>query len=206
MTIEIKISRKPIKYDRAIDYLEKKVISLNSKKGNQLLWILNHPDTYTAGISAKKEEILDKNIKIISTNRGGKVTWHGPGQKIYYFVIDLSKKNKDIRKFIKMIEKTIIQTLKEFNIRSFADRKNVGIWIKKGSKIKKISAIGIKVKKWIAYHGFSINMNNDLKRYDKIIPCGIRNRGVTNLMELKNQDYKNFDKIIIKNFLNNLKS
>ena len=206
MTIQIKISRKPIKYDRAMDYLEKKVISLNLKKGNELLWILNHPDTYTAGVSAKKEEILDKNLKIISTNRGGKITWHGPGQKIYYFVIDLSKKNKDIRKFIKIIEKTIIQTLREFNIRSFADRKNVGIWIKKGSKIKKISAIGIKVKKWIAYHGFSINMNNDLKRYDKIIPCGIKNRGVTNLMELKNQDYKNFDKIIIKNFLNNLKS
>ncbi len=206
MTIEIKISRKPIEYSRAIDYLEKKVNLLKSKKGKELLWILNHPDIYTAGISTKKDEILDKKLKIISTNRGGKITWHGPGQKIYYFVIDLSKKDKDIRKFIKIIENTIIQTLMEFKIRSFADRKNIGIWTRKGSKIKKISAIGIKVKKWIAYHGFSININNDLKRYDKIIPCGIKNRGVTNLFELRKQNYKNLDKIIIKNFINNLKS
>ncbi len=206
MTIEIKISRKPVQYTEALEYLEEKVESLSSGTGGELLWVLNHPDTYTAGVSSKSSEILDKKLKVVKTNRGGKVTWHGKGQKIFYFVIDLSKKNKDIRKFIKIIEKTIIDSLKEFKINSFADRNNIGIWVIKKNKIKKIAAIGIKVRKWIAYHGFAININNNLKKYDKIIPCGIKNKGITNLIELKKQNYKNIDKVLIKNFLKNLKT
>ena len=206
MTIEIKISRKPVQYREALAYLEKKVETINSGTGNELLWVLNHPDTYTAGVSSKSSEILDKKLKIIKTNRGGKVTWHGKGQKIYYFVMDLSKKDKDIRKFINIIEKTIIDSLKEFKINSFADRKNIGIWVKKKNKIKKVAAIGIKVRKWIAYHGFAININNNLKKYDKIVPCGIKNKGITNLMEIKKQNYKNIDKVLIRNFLKNLKT
>ena len=206
MTIRIKISRKPVDYRKAIEYLQKRVESLSSGKGSELFWILNHPDTYTAGVSSKSSEILDKKLKVIRTNRGGKVTWHGKGQNIYYFVIDLSKKNKDIRKFVKIIEKIIIDSLKEFKINSFADRNNIGIWVEKKKKIKKIAAIGIKVKKWIAYHGFAININNDLKKYHKIIPCGIKDKGVTNLIELKKQNYKKINKILIKNFLKNLKS
>ena len=206
MTIKIKISRKPVDYRKAVKYLEKRVEHLSSGKGNELLWILNHPDSYTAGVSSKSSEILDRKLKVIKTNRGGKVTWHGKGQNIYYFVIDLSKKNKDIRKFIKIIEKIIIDSLKEFKINSFADRKNIGIWVKDKNKTKKIAAIGIRVKKWIAYHGFAININNDLKKYHKIIPCGIKNKGVTNLIKLKNQNYKKINKILIKHFLKNLKS
>ena len=206
MTIEIKISRKPVQYREALAYLEKKVETINSGIGNELLWVLNHPDTYTAGVSSKSSEILDKKLKIVKTNRGGKVTWHGKGQKIYYFVMDLSKKDKDIRKFINIIEKTIIDSLKEFKINSFADRKNIGIWVKKKNKIKKVAAIGIKVRKWIAYHGFAININNNLKKYDKIVPCGIKNKGITNLMEIKKQNYKNIDKVLIRNFLKNLKT
>ena len=206
MTIEIKISRKPVQYREALAYLEKKVETINSGTGNELLWVLNHPDTYTAGVSSKSSEILDKKLKIVKTNRGGKVTWHGKGQKIYYFVMDLSKKDKDIRKFINIIEKTIIDSLKEFKINSFADRKNIGIWVKKKNKIKKVAAIGIKVRKWIAYHGFAININNNLKKYDKIVPCGIKNKGITNLMEIKKQNYKNIDKVLIRNFLKNLKT
>jgi len=120
--------------------------------------------------------------------------------------MDLSKKDKDIRKFINIIEKTIIDSLKEFKINSFADRKNIGIWVKKKNKIKKVAAIGIKVRKWIAYHGFAININNNLKKYDKIVPCGIKNKGITNLMEIKKQNYKNIDKVLIRNFLKNLKT
>ena len=206
MSIKIKISRKPVEYDKAISYLEKKVRLLNSQKEDELLWILSHPNTYTAGISTSSDEIIDKSIKIINTNRGGKITWHGPGQKIFYFVINLSNRDKDIRKFVGLIEKIIIDTLKEYKIKSFSDKKNIGIWVKKNKKIKKIAAIGIRVRRWIAYHGCSININNDLKKYDKIIPCGIKNRGVTNLNEIKKQNYKNFNNVFIKNFLKHLKS
>ncbi len=206
MNIKIKKSRKPVEYTKAINYLEKRVKSIQNQKNEELLWICSHPDTYTAGVSSKNDEILDKNINIIKTNRGGKITWHGPGQKIFYFVINLTKRDKDIRKFVNIIEKTIIDTLKEYKISAFADRKNIGIWIKKKNKILKIAAIGIKVKRWIAYHGFSVNIDNDLQQYEKIIPCGVKNKGVTNLMEIKKQNFKNFDNIIIRNFLENLKS
>ena len=200
MSIEIKISKKPIEYNKAINYLEKRVKSVKENNGDELLWILSHPSTYTAGISSKNSEILDKKINVIKTNRGGKITWHGPGQKIFYFVINLSKRDKDIRKFINNIEKLIMMTLKEYKIESFADRKNVGIWVKKKNKILKIAAIGVKIRKWIAYHGFSVNINNDLQKYNKIIPCGIKKRGLTNLSKIKNQSYKTFEKKLIKNF------
>ena len=205
MSIEIKISKKPVEYTKAITFLEKRLIKLKNNKATELVWILEHPKIYTGGVSYKNYEILDKNIKIINTNRGGKITWHGPGQTICYFVIDLSKRNKDIRKFVLNLEKIIIKTLEEYKIKSFADRKNIGIWVNHKSKIKKVSAIGIKVKNWIAYHGFSINIKNDLKYYEKIVPCGIINREVINLINIKNQKYNFINKKIIKNFIKYLK-
>tara|TARA_B100001057_G_scaffold492952_1_gene586399 strand:+ start:19 stop:633 length:615 start_codon:yes stop_codon:yes gene_type:complete len=204
MNIEIKISKKPIEYVKAIKYLEKRLEKLKEKKAKELIWILEHKDIYTAGSSYKDEEILDKKIKIVKTNRGGKVTWHGPGQIIFYFVIDLNKRDKDIRNFLTIIESSIIEALKEYKINTFSDKKNIGIWINNNNNIQKIAAIGIRVKKWIAYHGFSINISNDIKRYNKIIPCGIKNRGVLNLKKIKNINYKNLKKIIIKNLLKNL--
>ncbi len=206
MNIEIKKSKKPIKYEEAINFMEKRLLRLHENKTNELIWILEHNHLYTAGTSYSNSEILDKSIKIIKTNRGGKITYHGPGQLICYFVIDLKKRKKDIRKFISLIEKTIINTLKFYNIDTFPDKKNIGIWYKDGEKIKKIAAIGVRVSKWIAYHGFSININNDLNKYNSIIPCGIKDRGITNLKEIRNQDYKNFDKKLIENFVKNLKN
>ena len=205
MNIEIKISKKPIEYTKAIAFLEERLVKLKNFEADELIWILEHPEIYTAGINYKNKEILDKNIKIINTNRGGKITWHGPGQIICYFVIDLNKRNRDIRKFILKLEKIIIETLKEYKIKSFSDRKNIGIWVNHKNKIKKIGAIGIKVKNWIAYHGFSININNELKFYKKIIPCGINNREIINLINIKNQKYDSFKKVIIKNFIKYLK-
>jgi lipoyl(octanoyl) transferase len=206
MNIEIKITKKPVEYNKAITFLENRLIKLKNNKANELIWILEHPNTYTAGISYRDNEILDKNIKIIKTSRGGKVTWHGPGQKICYFVIDLNRRKKDIRKFISILEKTIIETLKEYKIQSYSDKKNIGIWINHDNQVKKVAAIGVRVKKWIAYHGFSININNNLNEYKKIIPCGIKDKKVTNLKQIKNQKYKNFEKKIIKNFIQNLKT
>ena len=201
MNIEIKKSQKPVKYDDAISLMEKRLKKIDQNESNDLIWILEHDDIYTAGTSYKEEEILDKSIKILKTNRGGKITYHGPGQLICYFVIDLKKRKRDIRKFISLIEKTIIETLKFFKIDTFADKKNIGIWYNNNSKIEKVAAIGIRVSKWVAYHGFSININNDLENYKKIIPCGISDKGITNLKNIIDQDYSNLSDKLIKNFI-----
>jgi len=206
MNIEIKKSKKPIKYEYAIDFMETRLQNIHENKSKDLIWILEHEDIYTAGKNYKEVEIIDKSIDIIKTNRGGKITYHGPGQLICYFVIDLKKRNKDIRKFISLIEKTIIETLKFYKIETFADKSNIGIWYKDQSDIKKIAAIGVRVSKWIAYHGFSININNNLEKYKSIIPCGISDKGITNLKKINNMDYKNLENILIKNFILNLEN
>jgi len=204
MNIEIKKSIKPINYFDAIDLLESRLKDLYENKEQELIWTLEHNEIFTAGTSYKENEIIDKSIKILQTNRGGKITYHGPGQLICYFVLDLRKK-KDIRKFITIIEKTIIQTLKFYKIETFPDKDNIGIWHKYNNEVKKIAAIGIRVRKWIAYHGFAININNDIENYKKIIPCGISDKGVTNLKNILDQDYSNLNNILIKNFISNLK-
>ena len=206
MNIEIKKSKNPIKYKDAIEFMEQRVLDLSQDKSRDLVWTLEHEEIYTAGKSYKKNEILDKSIKIIETNRGGKITYHGPGQLICYFVIDLKKRNKDIRKFISLVEKTIIETIEFYGISTFADKENIGIWYNDKIDIKKIAAIGVRVSKWIAYHGFSININNNLKKYESIIPCGIKNKGVTSLTKINNQDYNELDDKLIKIFISNLKS
>ena len=204
MNIDIKKSTKLINYTEAIDFLEKRLIEVHQNKSNELIWVLEHPSTFTAGISYNKNEILDKKINLIKTNRGGKITWHGPGQLVCYFVINLNKRKKDIRKFVILIEKTIMQTLKKYKINSFSDRKNIGIWVNDKNKTKKIGAIGIKIKKWIAYHGFSLNINNSLHQYKKIIPCGIKDKDVSNLKLIKNQNYMKIKDEIVLNFIKNL--
>ena len=206
MSVEIKKSIKPIKYNFAINYMEKRLDQISKGKKNELIWILEHEEIYTGGSSYNENEILDKSINFIKTNRGGKVTFHGSGQLVFYFVIDLKKRKINLRKLISSIEKTIIDTLGYFKIKTFADRKNIGIWHKKNKNIKKVAAIGIKVKKWIAYHGFSVNIFNDLKKYDKIIPCGIEGQKITNLIKIKKQNYKVIKDILIKNFLINIEN
>ena len=206
MKIEIKKSLKPVKYEDALVFMEERLSEISKNNINDLIWILEHEEVYTAGTSYSEKEILDKSIKIIKTNRGGKITYHGPGQLICYFVINLRKEKKDIRKFISLIEKTIIETLEFFNIKTFADKKNIGIWHNNNNEIKKVAAIGVRVSKWIAYHGFSININNDLKKYDAIIPCGIKDKGVTNLKKIKDQDYSEINQKLIENFISNLQN
>tara|TARA_B100001540_G_C15721786_1_gene603404 strand:+ start:53 stop:673 length:621 start_codon:yes stop_codon:yes gene_type:complete len=205
MRIEIKKSIKPVNYSKAIKFLEKRLDQISKNKAKELIWILEHPSTYTSGNVLDKKDILDNSIKIIKTSRGGKITWHGPGQIVCYLVINLNNRKKNIRNFLNIIESSIINTLKEFGINSYADRKNIGIWVNTKSGEKKIAAIGIKIKKWITFHGFSININNDLNYYKKIIPCGIKNKGVTNLNEIKKQNYKRIKNIIIKNLILNFK-
>ena len=206
MNIEIKKSQKLVKYEDALRLMEERLLQIDQKKSKDLIWVLEHENIYTAGTSYKENEILDKSINIFKTNRGGKITYHGPGQLICYFVIDLKKIKKDIRNFISIIEKTIIDSLKSYNINTFSDKENIGIWFDDSSKIKKVAAIGVRVSKWIAYHGFSINIDNDLKKYDAIIPCGIKDKGITNLKTINNQSYTDLKERIIKNFISNLKN
>tara|TARA_B100000579_G_C22662300_1_gene771549 strand:+ start:321 stop:938 length:618 start_codon:yes stop_codon:yes gene_type:complete len=201
MNIEVKYSDNSIDYLQSMSILEQRVkdVLLGNKK--ELLWIIEHNHVYTAGTSSRKQDLLDNSIQLIKTNRGGKYTYHGPGQKVVYFVLNLNKRGKDIRELIRKIENCIIKILSEYNIKSYADKKNIGIWVGDEKNSEKIAAIGIKVKKWIAYHGFSLNVSNDLNKYDSIIPCGIKNKGVTSLKKLGVSNFNNIEKIIADNFL-----
>ena len=203
MSIEIKRSVKPVDYYDAIQLLEKRLEKVINNKEKELIWFLEHNEIYTAGTSFNKNDILDKSIEVIKSSRGGKISHHSPGQLVCYFVIDLNKRNKDIRKFIVTIENSIIETLKEFLIAANSDRKNIGIWVNHDNESKKIAAIGIRVKKWIAYHGFSININNDLSKFNKIIPCGIKNKKVISLKHISNINYLKFSKVLEKKLIKN---
>lgn len=201
MSIEIKQSKRRISYKNAMKFLNKRVEEIKENSNRELLWILEHPTTYTAGIRFNKNEILDKRVKIIKTNRGGKITLHNPGQKIIYLVLNLNKRKKDIRKLITVIENSIIEFLKKNKVIARSDRNSIGIWVKD----KKIAAIGLRISSWIAYHGCSININNNLNQYSKIVPCGMDNKKVTSIFKEKNILPKNVEKKLISIFIKNIK-
>jgi len=201
MNIEVKNSVKPIDYIESMKILEQRVHDVFLGKKDELLWIIEHKPVYTAGISSKKIDLLDKNLNVIKTNRGGKYTYHGPGQKVVYFVLNLNKREKDIKKLVGKIENCIMEILKEYKIESYTDNKNIGIWVGSKKNSMKIAAIGIRVKKWIAYHGFSLNISTDLSKYNKIIPCGIKDKGITSLKNIGVSNCNNINEIIINKFL-----
>tara|TARA_B100000029_G_C17357723_1_gene881374 strand:- start:296 stop:925 length:630 start_codon:yes stop_codon:yes gene_type:complete len=202
MYIEVKNSVKPVDYSKSMEALEERVEQVFRGLNNELLWILEHKTIYTTGKNFNKEDLIDKKIKIIKTNRGGKITVHSPGQKVIYFVLNLNKRKKNIRKLVSKVENCIIEILSYYGIKSYSDKKNIGIWVGKKENAKKIAAIGIRVKKWVAYHGFSLNISNDLTKYKGIIPCGIKDKGVTSLKELGVKDFSNINKVISDKFLN----
>ncbi len=209
--IDIKTSNQNIEYFDALNFMEKKVGKILYNKENEMLWFLNHHHIYTCGTSANKNEILSKtNIPILQTNRGGKTTYHGPGQRVVYFMINLNKRKKDIRKFVNIIENSVISLLKEFGIEATTFPERVGIWVIKSqgnklSKEKKIGAIGLRIRKWVAYHGLSFNIDPDLKFYENINACGLKNYSSTSLKNLNiNLSDKEFDKIFKKYFDNNI--
>ena len=200
MRIEIKLSKKRVPYEKAMLFLNKRVEEVKNGDNTELIWILEHPKTYTGGVNFKQNEIIDKKIEIIETNRGGKITLHNPGQKIIYFVINLNDRKKDIRKLIATIEVSIIEFLKILKIDAKKDKKNIGIWVKG----KKIAAIGLRISRWIAFHGFSINISNNLNEYSKIIPCGLDNKKITSVLSEKGIIPKNFEKTIVKILIKNI--
>ena len=186
----------------AMLFLNKRVEQVKNGKKRELLWILEHPITYTAGVRFNKKEILDKKIKIVQTNRGGKITLHNPGQKIVYFVINLNNRKKDIRKFISVIENSIIQFLRIYKINAKKDKKNIGIWVNS----KKIAAIGIRISRWVAYHGCSINISNNLNQYLKIIPCGLSNKNVTSVFQERKIKINNYENKLAEIFSKNIEN
>ena len=215
MRIEIKKQYGFVNYEKSIEFMKSRVNGIITDSKDELIWFLNHNHIYTQGTSASKNEILKKNkIKIVKTNRGGKTTYHGPGQRIIYFIINLNRRKKDIRKFISIIESSLMEFLKMYNIDCATYKNRVGIWVtgingEKFSKEQKIGAIGLRLKNWITYHGLSFNINPDMKNYNYINACGLQNFRNTSLEELGiNINEKRFDEefsqIFLKN-LNNLK-
>lgn len=179
--MEWKISKKPVLYPDAVAQMEARVEGIIAGKAGDMVWLLEHPPIFTSGTSAKPEDLINsQNLPVFETGRGGQFTYHGPGQRVGYVMMQLH--HQDIRKHIYNLEQWIIDTLAEFAIKGERRADRIGIWVqdkKRGEA--KIAAIGVRVKKWVAYHGIAINVNPDLEHFNGIVPCGIREFGVTSL-------------------------
>ncbi len=186
--IEWKSENNPVAYDFAVETMEKRVTDIRSGNAPELVWLLEHPPLYTAGTSAKEGDLLDTRFPVHKTGRGGEYTYHGPGQRVAYVMLDLKKHQgnvPDVRAYVCALEGWIIRTLGTFDVKGERRVGRIGIWVDQGQgKEDKIAAIGIRIRHWVTYHGISINMNPDLSHFDGIIPCGIREHGVTSLHDL----------------------
>lgn len=178
------ISENPYLYQEALKWMENKVGGIAKDQDDEFVWCLEHPSIYTLGTSAKKEDILDHTIPTFNTNRGGQVTYHGPGQRIIYVMLKLSRWQNDIRKFVCFLEDSVIQTLEMYGIKGERRSNRIGVWVQQEEQEKKIAAIGIRIRKGISFHGIAINLDPDLRFYNGIIPCGIKEYGVTSLKEM----------------------
>lgn len=190
-------------YQAALDMMEKHVDGIITHQEQEKIILLEHEDTYTAGTGAEVSDIIDINIPIIHTGRGGKCTYHGPGQRVIYPMLNLVSDNReqDIKKYVSDLEKWIIATLNKFDIDAFIAKDRVGIWVLDGGHEKKIAAIGIRARKWVTYHGIAVNISTDLLKFNAIVPCGLRDFGVTSMKALgKNVSFQEFDDVLQKRF------
>ncbi len=197
------IANNPVQYENAISNMNDKVEKILTGCEKECVWLLEHPSIYTAGTSSSNDDLLkNTNIPVFWTGRGGKFTYHGPGQRVMYLMMDLRKRDKDIRLFVKNLEEVIILTLSDFNIQAKRLPGIVGIWVQnKQNEFSKISAIGLRIRKWVTFHGVSINVYPDLSYYSGIIPCGIKEHGVTSIRnEGVNIKMSEFDNKLHNNF------
>ncbi len=181
-------------YPDAIAAMEAHVNAMIKGEADERIWLLEHPPLYTAGTSAKPEDLLAKDqFEVFQTRRGGQYTYHGPGQRVVYLMLDLNRRGRDVRQYVQHLESWIIATLAEFNISGKVDPDRVGVWVERPEKPPissglphedKVAAIGIRIRKWVAFHGISINVEPDLGHFDGIVPCGISQYGVTSLVDL----------------------
>ena len=209
--IHISFSKKEIDYKSSVNIMEKRVFDILNNNEKEFIWFLNHPNIFTMGSSGNKNQIKQNiDLPIIDSNRGGKITYHGPGQRIVYSLINLNNRKKDIRKFVNIIEKSAIDLLKEFNIEAVTYSNRVGIWVIRNQGIKldreeKIGAIGLRIKKWVTYHGLSFNLEPNLEYYNYIDACGLKNYKTTSMKKLGVKlSTKKFDEMYLRYFLKNL--
>ena len=185
--IEWKTSQSPVDYETAVQVMEERVAAIRAGEKSELIWLVEHPPLYTAGTSAKAEDLLSPTFPVFETGRGGQYTYHGPGQRVVYVMLDLKKRQKtpDIKRYICDLEQWIINTMQAFDISGKRIAGRVGIWVERdGLPEAKIAAIGVRVRHWVTYHGISINLNPDLSHFSDIVPCGISDAGVTSFKDL----------------------
>ena len=202
-----KISNKLEDYNSSIKLMETEVMNIAKNGYDDLTWILEYPPLYTSGLAAKKDDLLNKNkFPIYHSNRGGKYTYHGPGQRVVYPIINLNNKKKEVRKYVESLESVVIGILEDIGINGFREKSAHGIFVKKDDGYKyKISSIGCRFKNWVSYHGFSINNNPDLENYNGINPCGLSNKFVTSIFDLgKDIAVNELDIAIKRNILKNI--
>ena len=201
--VEWKISKTIINYDDAISLMEDKVLKIKQNIDKELVWLLEHGSIYTAGTSAKEKDMLNKkDVLIRYTGRGGQWTWHGPGQRVAYVMLDLKKRLPDVRAYVNALEEWIILTLRDFNLEGTRLEQKPGVWIKNNdNSYNKIAALGVRISSWVTWHGISINLNPDLNAFENIVPCGILNGSVTSFKNLDiNVSMNELDQSLIKNF------
>ncbi len=189
MTIGWAISRQPVDYDVAVRLMEERAARIAAGEAGELIWLLEHPPLYTAGTSARDHDLLDAaRFPVYRTGRGGQFTYHGPGQRVVYTMLDLRRRRRDVRAFVESLERWIIETLARFDVRGEIRPCRVGVWVTglgaTGEGEEKIAAIGIRLRRWISFHGLSLNVEPDLSHFSGIVPCGIAEHGVTSLKAL----------------------
>lgn len=191
-------SEELVDFSHSISWMEKRAVQIYTQERSECVWLLQHPPIYTAGTSAKIKDLKDPDrFPVIKTSRGGQYTYHGPGQRVIYVMLDLNKRGKDIKKYVKNLEIWVIRSLEKLEITGETRSGRVGIWVSRPYKPSlpdgsvredKIAAIGVRLKKWITYHGISINVNPDLSHFNGIVPCGISNQGITSFEDLDNRN------------------
>lgn len=189
--VEWRISDAPVPYDQAVAEMEARVDAIRAGTASEQIWLLEHPPLYTAGTSARAEDLLDPDrFPVHRTGRGGEFTYHGPGQRVAYVMLDLKRRGPDLRRYVHNLEEWLIRTLAQFNVTGERRDGRVGIWIDRGKhggrpgQEDKIAAIGVRVRRWVSFHGVSLNVEPDLEHFDGIVPCGIEGHGVTSLADL----------------------
>ena len=199
--VEWKTSNNPVEYDFAVSEMKKRVLDIKNNSACEMIWLLEHNSIFTAGTSAKLEDLKNSNVNFQHTGRGGQWTWHGPGQRVVYLMLNLKNRSQDVKAYVYALEELIILTLKDFYINGIRINGQPGVWIKNNNEYNKIASLGIRISNWITFHGISINVNPNLDEFNNIVPCGLIDSGVTSFYKLgKKISFKELDMNLKKNF------
>jgi lipoyl(octanoyl) transferase len=182
--VEWKVSDQPVAYPDALAEMEARAAAIADGSAGEQVWLLEHPPIYTAGTSARDEDLIDARFPVYRTGRGGQFTYHGPGQRVGYAMLDLRRRKPDVRAYVRDLEQWLIETLALFNVKGERREGRVGIWVQRGLKEDKIAALGVRIKRWVTFHGVALNIDPDLSHFSGIVPCGVRDHGVTSLADL----------------------